>query len=52
MTYVSGKRPLRTTEADCEVRGGEYVAYDRADYASALNVWLEKAKEGDAVAQR
>ncbi|MFZ4653935.1 MAG: caspase family protein [Methylococcaceae bacterium] len=51
MTYVSGKRPLRTTEADCEVRGGEYVAYDRADYASALNVWLEKAKEGDAVAQ-
>lgn len=51
MTYISARRPVRTTEADCEVRGGEYVAYDRANYASALNVWLEKAKEGDATAQ-
>ena len=51
MTYVSARRPVRTTEADCEVRGGEYVAYDRANYSSALNVWLEKAKEGDATAQ-
>lgn len=51
MTYLSARRPIRTTEADCEVRGGEYVAYDRANYASALNVWQEKAKEGDATAQ-
>ena len=51
MTYISARRPVRTTEADCEVRGGEYVAYDRANYSSALNVWLEKAKEGDATAQ-
>ncbi|MEY4684272.1 MAG: hypothetical protein RLZ25_731 [Pseudomonadota bacterium] len=51
MSYVSARRPVRTTEADCEVRGGEYVAYDRANYSSALNVWLEKAKEGDATAQ-
>lgn len=51
MTYISQRRPIRTTAADCEVRGGEYVAYDRANYASALKIWLPKAQEGDAVAQ-
>jgi predicted nucleic acid-binding Zn-ribbon protein len=51
MTYLSQRRPIRTTAADCEVRGGEYVAYDRANYASALKIWLPKAQEGDAQAQ-
>lgn len=51
MTYMSARRPIRTTAADCEVRGGEYVAYDRANYASALKIWLPKAQEGDASAQ-
>ena len=51
MTYLSARRPIRTTAADCEVRGGEYVAYDRANYASAFKVWLPKAQEGDAEAQ-
>jgi predicted nucleic acid-binding Zn-ribbon protein len=51
MTYLSQRRPIRTTAADCEVRGGEYVAYDRANYASALKIWLPKAQEGDASAQ-
>ncbi len=51
MTYLSQRRPIRTTAADCEVRGGEYVAYDRANYASALKIWLPKAQEGDATAQ-
>ncbi|WP_426993016.1 hypothetical protein [Methylomonas sp. CM2] len=51
MTYLSARRPVRTTAADCEVRGGEYVAYDRANYASALKIWLPKAQEGDAAAQ-
>lgn len=51
MTYLSQRRPVRTTAADCEVRGGEYVAYDRANYASALKIWLPKAQEGDASAQ-
>lgn len=51
MTYLSARRPIRTTAADCEVRGGEYVAYDRANYSSALKVWLPKAQEGDATAQ-
>ena len=50
-TYVTPRRPTRTTAQDCRIRGGEYVAYDRADYRSALNVWLERAEEGDAEAQ-
>ncbi len=50
-TYVTRGRPTRTTARDCRIRGGEYVAYDRADYATALKVWLEPAKAGDAEAQ-
>lgn len=51
MTYLSARRPIKTTAADCEIRGGEYVAYNRANYASALRVWLPQAKQGDAQAQ-
>lgn len=51
MNYLAPRRALKTTASDCEIRGGEYVAYDRADYRSALNVWLEKAKQGDAEGQ-
>lgn len=50
-TYLTPRRPTRTTAADCGARGGEYLAYDRADYRSALNVWLETAQSGDAQAQ-
>ncbi|EAR22506.1 caspase family protein [Nitrococcus mobilis] len=51
MTYLTARRPVRTTAVDCRIRGGEYVAYDRADYRSALNVWLERAEAGEAEAQ-
>lgn len=51
MTYVTARRPIRTTASRCEIRGGEYVAYDRANYQTALPVWLEKAKEGEPKAQ-
>ncbi len=51
MTYVSPRRPVRTTTADCRIRGGEYVAYDRADLKSALHVWLATAEAGDVEAQ-
>lgn len=50
-TYLTPRRPTRTTAGDCGARGGEYLAYDRADYRSALNVWLPAAEEGDARAQ-
>jgi len=50
-TYLSARRPVRTTQADCEIRGGEYVAHDRANYKTALKVWLEGAMGGSAEAQ-
>ena len=50
-TFLSPRRPVRTTAGNCQIRGGEYTAYDRADYRSALNVWLERARQGDAEAQ-
>jgi hypothetical protein len=51
MTYLTARRPTHTTAGDCRIRGGEYVAYDRADLKSALGVWLQAAQAGDADAQ-
>jgi predicted nucleic acid-binding Zn-ribbon protein len=51
MTYLSPRRPVKTTAVDCEIRGGEYVAYDRANYATSLAVWMPQAEGGDAQAQ-
>ena len=51
VTYVTDRRPVRTTKEDCSIRGGEYVAADRADYQSALKVWLADAQKGSAEAQ-
>ncbi len=50
-TYMTPRRPVQTTAQDCRIRGGEYVAYDRANYKTALKVWLPAAEEGDAEAQ-
>src|SRR5579885_1033928 len=50
-TFMGARRPIRTTQADCEIRGGEYVSYDRANYQTALKVWLGQAEAGDADAQ-
>ena len=51
MTYLSARRPIKTTAVDCEIRGGEYVAFDRANYATSLRIWLPKAQAGDPEAQ-
>jgi hypothetical protein len=51
LTYLSPRRPVKTAASDCEIRGGEYVAYDRADYKTALRVWLPQAEGGDPIAQ-
>lgn len=51
MTYLSPRRATKTTEVDCEIRGGEYVAYDRANYATSLLVWMPQAEGGDPMAQ-
>jgi hypothetical protein len=50
-TYLSSRRPTRTTVAECRIRGGEYVAYDRANLETALKVWMDAAQKGDAEAQ-
>ena len=50
-TFVTARRPIKTSVRDCEIRGGEYVAEDRGSYGHALKVWLPKAKSGDPKAQ-
>ncbi len=51
MTYVSRRRGIKTTPSDCGIRGGEFTSYDRANYQTALKVWLPMAEAGDAKAQ-
>jgi caspase domain-containing protein/Sel1 repeat-containing protein len=51
VTYLSARRAVKTAARDCEIRGGEYVAFDRANYATALRVWLPLAEGGDPAAQ-
>jgi uncharacterized caspase-like protein len=50
-TFMGARRPVRTTQADCQIRGGEYVSYDRANYQTALKVWMDQAMAGSAEAQ-
>ena len=50
-TYLAKKRPAKLSTNECEIRGGEYVKYDRANLSTALNVWQESAMLGDAEAQ-
>ncbi len=51
LTYLTPRRPAKLTAEECALRGGEYVAYDRADLATALAVWLPLAEKGDPQAQ-
>ena len=50
-SYITPRRPTRTTASDCKIRGGEFVAFDRADYKTALSVWMPSAQKGNAEAQ-
>src|SRR3954469_5505377 len=50
-TYITPRRPVHTTVSDCRIRGGEYVAFDRANLKTALKVWMEAAEAGDVEAQ-
>lgn len=50
-TFLTPRRPIRTSGVNCEIRGGEYVAADRADFSSSLAVWLPSAQGGDPKAQ-
>lgn len=51
ITFMTPRRPTKATVSECEIRGGEYVAYDRANFATSLKIWLPKAETGDPEAQ-
>ncbi len=50
-TYLTPRRPIKTTGSECGIRGGEYVAYDQSSYSTALKTWLPLAQKGDPDAQ-
>ncbi len=51
MVIVEPRKPQKLAAGLCEIKGGEYVAYDRANLSTALTVWLESAQLGDLKAQ-
>src|SRR6202158_2869482 len=51
IAYMARRRAIKSTGSECAIRGGEYVAYDRSNYTTALKVWLPSAQGGDKVAQ-
>ncbi len=51
MVYQERRRPEQLLATECEIRGGEYTVYDRTNAETALAVWLDQAKAGDATAQ-
>jgi len=49
--YYTRRHAIKTVASECGIRGGEYVAYDRANFGTSLQVWLPQAKDGDAQAE-
>lgn len=50
-TYIPPRKPAKLTARECALRGGEYVAYDEANFATVAKVWKQQADEGDPTAQ-
>lgn len=50
-SYLAPRKCIRTTAADCRIRGGEYTEPDQVTYATSLKVWLPDAEGGEAEAQ-
>jgi hypothetical protein len=51
ITWVTRPRPVKLTATDCEIFGGQYILFDRANPDTALAVWMSAAEAGDATAQ-
>lgn len=49
-TYVRARKAIKTTAADCRVRGGEYTEAGEATMGSLAKVWLPLATGGDVEA--
>ena len=50
-TYIPPRKPAKLSAKECALRGGEYVAYDEANFATVAKVWKQQADLGDATAQ-
>ncbi len=50
-TYMAPRKPARLSAHDCALRGGEYVAYDKASFSSVAKMWLPEAQGGNPKAQ-
>jgi len=51
MVFLASRQPIKTSATECGIRGGEFVAFDRADAGTSLKVWLPQAESGDPQAQ-
>jgi uncharacterized caspase-like protein len=51
LVYPERRQLTRTTVRRCELRGGEYTAYDRAEPEAAAGFFLPLAESGDPDAQ-
>ncbi|MCP5185939.1 MAG: caspase family protein [Pseudomonadales bacterium] len=51
MTYPERRKLVETSARDCELRGGEYTYYDRAQPESAAKFFRKLADDGDLDAQ-
>ncbi|MDH3848484.1 MAG: hypothetical protein OEV05_11880, partial [Gammaproteobacteria bacterium] len=45
--YQMPGRPIRTIASECEIRGGDYLLFDRANYDTSLNHWIRQAEMDD-----
>lgn len=50
-TYMAPRKPAKLSAHDCALRGGEYVAYDKASFSSVAKMWLPEAEGGNPKAQ-
>ena len=50
-TFLTAPRVIKASAGECEIRGGEYIAYDRANLSTEIAYWQPKAAEGDPKAQ-
>lgn len=51
ITWVTRPRPVKKIATDCEILGGQYILFDRANPDTALSVWTSAADAGDPTAQ-
>lgn len=51
ITWVTRPRPVKQTATDCEILGGQYILFDRANPDTALKVWMSAAESGDPTAE-